>query len=435
MNAGLSTKNAPSPNIVLPHYAFGAIAFVIASVMIFFASDNLAAGFVGPKILALTHTLVLSWISVIIFGALYQLIPVVMEVKLYSEKLAVLSFVSITLGSTLMIISFWNNYIANNLYIMIGGSLVIFSIILFVINALGSSIKSNVRTIENTFIISSVIWLLITVVFGFFIILNASGNYIQKTNIELLKIHFVFGVLGWFMMLVIGVASILMPMFFISHKLKKIYLKTAFLLTNTGIITLTISLYIAPKTIFIIVPSLMIFAGFVLFIKYNYDAYKKRLRRKLDIGMKLSVLAFVIFMLSLISGIATIFAPDYYSNLSSNFNVLTGVLIITGFLTALILGQMYKTLPFIVWLQKYQDKVGKFKIPLPNDLYSEKIADTHYYTYLIALISLFTGVILSISLIIKVASLFFVITALLYSYNTFKIILHKEKTEPLNTNK
>ena len=85
MNAGLSTKNAPSPSVVLPHYAAGAIFFLIASILLLFASEDLTRSYIGSKVLGITHILILGWITVIIFGALYQLIPVVMEVKLFSE--------------------------------------------------------------------------------------------------------------------------------------------------------------------------------------------------------------------------------------------------------------------------------------------------------------------------------------------------------------
>ena len=54
-------------------------------------------------------------------------------------------------------------------------------------------------------------------------------------------------------------------------------------------------------------------------------------------------------------------------------NMLYGMSILLGFITSLILGQAYKTLPFIIWLQRYQKLVGKVKTPLPKDLYSEKI--------------------------------------------------------------
>jgi len=400
----------------------------------FFASDSLSISYIGPKILGLIHILILSWITVIIFGALYQLIPVVMEVKLYSEILAYMSFGLTSIGSLLMTYSFWNNYIGNNYIIMVGGIMVILATILFAVNTIKSALKSTVKSIENKFITTSIIWLLLTVLLGFFIILNTNYGFVNKSNIDLLKIHFLFGTVGWFMMLVIGVASTLMPMFFISHKLNKSYLKYAYYLININLILISFLLYFIPNILILFIVGTLIITGFLFFIKYNFDAYKKRLRRNLDIGMKLSVLAFLLLFFALILAFAVMLSSKLIPNYSVNIYLIFGSLIILGFLTTLILGQMYKTLPFIVWLQKYQDKVGKYKIPLPNDLYSEKIADLHYYSYVMAIVSLIFGLIISVSLIIKIASVFFFITAVLYAYNTFKIIFHKENIEPLNNN-
>jgi len=433
MNAGLSTKNAPSPKVVLPHYAFGAIAFIIASVMMFLAAGNLSLTYIGPQILGLTHILVLSWITIVIFGALYQLIPVVMELKLYSEKLALASFFLFSIGSLMLAFSFWNNYIAYLIFIKIGGTIVIIAVFLFAINIFKTALKSTIKTIENKFIVTSVIWLLLTVLLGLFIILNSKYGYVDKTNIDLLKIHFQFGIVGWFLMLVIGVSSTLMPMFFISHKLNKNYLKYAYFLINGSIVILVGLLYFFNNVYLFLVVSLFLVSGFGFFIKYNYDAYKKRLRKKLDIGMKASVLAFVILFFALIFAVLVVISGEFLTHYSGTIKLASGTLIILGFLTSLILGQMYKTLPFIVWLQKYQDKVGKFKTPLPNDLYSEKVANIHYYTYLVALISLLIGILFSLKVVIQVAAVAFFITACLFAFNTFKIILHKEDIKPLKS--
>jgi hypothetical protein len=92
---------------------------------------------------------------------------------------------------------------------------------------------------------------------------------------------------------------------------------------------------------------------------------------------------------------------------------------------------MYKTLPFIVWLQKYQSKVGKFKTPMPADMYSDKVANAHFYSYIVAILFLFAGFLTQMPMLIKFSSIAFTITALLYSYNTFVIIFHKQKLEEI----
>ena len=431
MKAGLSTKNAPSPKVVIPHYIFGAIAFMVASILMFIAAGDLTLTYIGPHILGLTHVIVLSWITVIIFGALYQLIPVVMELKLYSEKLALASLIFMVIGSPMLVFSFWNNYILYNVLMQAGGTFVIIAVILFAINTIKTALKSTVKTIENKFIVTSIIWLLLTVILGFFIVLNSKYGYIDKSNIDLLKIHFQFGIIGWFLMLVIGVSSTLMPMFFIAHKLKTSYLKYAYYLINGGIIILVILLYFFKNMYLFLFFGITVISGFAFFIKYNYDAYKKRLRKKLDVGMKISVLAFAILFFTLIFAILTIISGEFLKQYSGNIKLAFGALITLGFLSSLILGQMYKTLPFIVWLQKYQDKVGKFKTPLPNDLFSEKIANIHYYTYIVSILSLLIGILSSQKNIIQFAAIAFFITASLFAFNTFKIILHKEDIKPL----
>jgi len=428
---GLSTKNAPSPNVVLPHYALGAVAFIIASVLLFFAANDLSISYLGPKVLSIVHILILGWVTMIIFGALYQLIPVVMEIKLYSEGLAYASLVSLTIGTILMTWGFWDTYTAPTIIKHIGGTFLILSVLFFVYNVLMSARKTVNKTIENKFIVTSAFWLLATVLFGIFILFNVSYQWTSTSSMDLLKIHVLMGMVGWFMLLIIGVASTLMPMFFIAHQLNKKCLDRSYILVNIGLVAGIVLLYLFPNTAWISIFGLPIFMGMAMFFKYNLSAYKKRLRKKLDIGMKLSVLAFIIFVVAVILGISTIIISDIYSDFNSKIYLAFGASLLFGFFTILILGQMYKTLPFIVWLQKYQDKVGKFTIPLPNDLYSEKVADAHYYTVAIAIISLLTGLLLSQVIIIQIGAAFFVLTGLLYAYNTFMIILHKEDLKPL----
>jgi hypothetical protein len=431
MNSGLSTKNAPSASVVLPHYIYGAIAFFVAAIMMYFSAGNLVSSFIGPQLLGLTHMLILGWITMIIFGALYQLIPVVMEVKLYSENMTYVSFAGLGIGNIILVSGFWQNYTSPTMFSIIGGSLIVLAVIVFVMNALLTAKTSPVKSTENNFIIASIFWLFITVVFGLFILLNNSYQFISISPIDLLKAHASIGLIGWFMMLVMGVASTLLPMFFIVHNLNKKFINASFYTTNIGLILLVISILFNISFWFTFIAIITVFTGIFLFVRYNYDAYKRRLRKKLDIGMKLSVASFIMLAVSIFSGLMMLISPFFFSQLSIPFSIIFGFSLVLGFYTSLILGQMYKTLPFIVWLVKYQDKVGKFKTPLPADLYSEKVANAHYYTFIISSVLAITGILISNQLLIQLASVAYAITALLFLYNTLKIILHKENLKPL----
>ena len=91
------------------------------------------------------------------------------------------------------------------------------------------------------------------------------------------------------------------------------------------------------------------------------------------------------------------------------------------------MGQTYKTLPFIIWLKIYRGHVGKIKIPLPKELYSETIAIAQRWVFNSGFIVVIGGILLSEKDVIKFGCLFLILATLLYNFNLFKIIFHKQK--------
>lgn len=429
MQAGLSTKNAPSPSVVLPHYAFGAIAFLVACILLFFIAPDLTRHYLSPRLFTLTHILVLGWISIVIFGALYQLIPVVMEVRLYSEKLAITTFILFGAGLIILSVSFWNFTFTRSIGLEAGGYMIVAGVLLFTINIITTAAKTERKTIENTFIITSILWLLLTVIVGIIMVLNFEFHFISVSHLQLLKMHAHIGFVGWFLLLVIGVGGKLMPMFLIVHKLPGKLLVYSYYLINGGLLLLSVGYYYFPEMWFLTLSGLLIMLGIIAFLRFNYIAFSKRIRKKLDIGLKLSATAFIMLAICVLLGVLAVISPDFVATIQTRLEIIYGVLIIFGFLTALVLGQTYKTLPFIIWLKKYQSKIGKSKVPLPMELYSDKVAHYHFYTYVAGIIILIAGIVVNSIILIKAGAVLLVITAIMYNYNVFKIILHKERKQ------
>jgi cbb3-type cytochrome oxidase subunit 1 len=70
----------------------------------------LASYHYNQNVIALTHLFVLGWICSIVMGAMYQLVPVALETKLYSEGLARWQFAFHLVGFIGMVWMFraWN---------------------------------------------------------------------------------------------------------------------------------------------------------------------------------------------------------------------------------------------------------------------------------------------------------------------------------------
>ena len=391
--------------------------------MLVLSGAGLLEVYFNTKLIAITHMAILGWATMIIFGALYQLIPVVFETALFSEKLAKITFWMTAFSAVFLSYSFW---VASFSMLLPYASVCMFvSLLLFVINVLLSYRKSEIKNWSSKFVIAAIIWLLATELLGTLIALNFKFNFLTETHIHYLKIHATIGLIGWFLLLIIGVGSTLIPMFLISHQLNHNKLKASFYLINVGLLGIAINWFLVNSSILLGICWLMVAIGVLFFVSFIYDSYKKRMRKKLDIGMRYSMLAVASVLLPIVISSVLILGVDVEYELLSRIIVFYGFSILFGFITTLILGQTYKTLPFIIWLEKYKKLVGKTKTPLPRELYSEKIASIQFYLYLGFIITMPIGILLNNLLLVKAGSIALLVVAILYNINILKIILHK----------
>lgn len=426
MQVGLSTKNAPSIWVVVPHFLIGTVSFLLASIFLLFNYEDLLGYHISGTVLSVVHLMILGWVSMIIFGALYQLIPVVMQIKLYSEKLAITTLGSLVIGLFFLIAAFlgYKFQLTNNF--IVGGSLVIFAIILFAFNTLKSALLSKEKSISKYYIMASAIYLLLTVLLGLFTVINLSYSLLPVAHTEFMKTHLVLGLVGWFLMLVIGVAAKLMPMFLIVHRTKESLLKWGFYLINAGVLIIFLATFITQTPEFVdAISFILIFAGVVMFLLFNYDVFSHRMRRRLDIGMKLSAIGLIIFATTILSFIATYFGNSVLGLPVGRIEIISGLLLIYGFFTGLILGQTYKTLPFIIWLYYYQALVGKQKVPLVAELYSNKLATIHMYSFVLSIVLFLVGLLFSVKIALLLGAIAMTFTSLVYGVNVYKMIFHR----------
>ncbi len=413
-------KKAPSASVVIPHYLFGAVSFLVCSVLIVFSTDAFSGHYFHPKLLSITHLMALGWGSMIIFGALYQLLPVILDTPLYNESLAKITFGIFAAGSIYLAFSFWNFYVG--IHIQIASCLILTAFILFTFNIIQTARNIPKWPIEADFIVTSTVWLLLTGIVGILMAFNFRYAFLPKSHLLFLKIHAHLGIAGWFVLLIIGVASKLIPMFLLSHQLNKKKLSYSYYFINIGLIALSADLFFYEGSRLLTIYAGSILTGILFFITYLFDAFKERARKKLDVGLKHSFLAFIIFLLPLFLGVIFSIKSSTNGETLQQVYLIYGIAIFFGFITSLILGQTFKTLPFIVWLYKYQKRAGKEKIPLPKDLYSEKLATLQFIVYIIALITTIAGVLLNRMPLARTGAVLLLLTAILYNLNVFKIV-------------
>jgi hypothetical protein len=409
--------------IILAHYISSAIFFLIVSVLLMFSSDAFIGHYFHPKTLAITHLTTLGWVTFIMMGSLYQLIPVITNKKIYSSVLAFMVYLLMLIGTILLSISFWIFDIG--FIIETAACFLFLGITLFLINILLTMKDSKEKNIEIDFIQASMFWFWLTAFIGSLLAFNFRFTFLPKEHLYYLKVHAHIGLIGWFLCLIIGVASKLIPMFLLSGKLNTKILTYSFYLINLGLLGFIIDALFFNGMNRVIVYIIIIFFALLLFLSYIANAFKTRARKKLDINLKYTFISFFLIFIPIILWVIS--KIGLISNKGIEQQISTAIVysLLFGFITFLILGQSFKNLAFIVWLKKYQEISGKGKTPLPKDLYSEKIATVQLYIYVISFFIILSGIILSNPLSVKIGAVFLMTCAVIYNINMFKIISHK----------
>ncbi len=162
----------------------------------------------------------------------------------------------------------------------------------------------------------------------------------------------------------------------------------------------------------------MIFIGIVLYLIQIFIIFKKRIRKKLDIGLKFSAVAFFIMTLSALLNFSFLFF-DYER--ITNLTLVYGFIVLFGYISFLIVGQMYKIVPFLVWYHKYSSKVGLEKVPMLKDMFNEKLAEIQFYLMNIGLAILIPSLLFQFQVLVFVAFLIFLFSSFLFGYNMITI--------------
>ncbi len=409
--------------VVLPFYGYAALSFLVATILMFSNTAIFTQHYFHPHTLAITHTMALGWGTMIILGASHQLFPVLIEGKLYSNLLAYLSFIFAAMGIPMLVFAFYKfdmGWIATT-----GATFINLAIASFLVNLWLSMSSDKTQNVYTVFAFTAVLWLFTTTLLGLLLIWNFTLHLFSKDSVHYLSLHAHLGIIGWFLIMIIGVGSRLIPMFLISKYENKKQLWWVYALINIGLMSLIVLFFLASNPRLYFIPFTLIGLGVGLFGKYIYWSFVQRIRKKVDTQVKISILsvAFILLSIMVLGVVITLYATAADTQLI----LLYGFTIFFGWITTIILGMTFKTLPFIIWNKVYSNIAGLGKTPNPKDLFSDSVFLANGIAYLLGYVAFSMGIIQSNVLVLNVGTIFLLISAVLYNFNIFKILFHKAK--------
>ncbi len=404
----------PRKDAVLPYYFMAACCFFLVSLLCVYSASAFTGHYFQPKLLAITHLAILGWACSVIFGASNQLVPVICENKLYNDKRPIFTAFLLLTGIILLVSSFW--FFKLNTIAFTGASLIIIAFILHAYNIFKTA-QGGKESIVSDFIVTAHWWLIATAALGLLFLLNLRYAFLSGEHLYYLRFHAGIGLSGWFLMLIMGVSAKLVPMFVLSRVEKKKQLSVAYYFLNAGILIYIINLTFIRLNWLNTLTLLCVMTGIIFYFYYILHCLKSALRKKMDIPMRFSILAIgmlaVPFLFLLIL---------YLSDNPVSVKLFNAVLFSFwgGFLSLLIMGQTFKTLPFIVWM--HMNKPGELPELLPKDLYREKWLREMMLFYLTGFVLFLSGILMSSLPLLYIGSVLMSIAALAYLIYVSSII-------------
>ncbi|MBS1738617.1 MAG: cytochrome C oxidase subunit I [Bacteroidetes bacterium] len=408
--------------VVLPFYFYAALCFLFASILLIFSSAAFTQHYFHPYTLTVTHAMALGWGTMIILGASHQLVPVLIEGALFSDFLAYCSFIAAALGIPLLLYGFY--HFDFSVFTKAGAILINLAIIFYLVNLAVSMARSKKENVHAIFVFTAALWLLITTLLGLLLLYNFTSNILSNDSLYYLPVHAHIGVIGWFLLMVMGVGSRLIPLFLISKYHNEKLLWWIFILINLALIIFIFNFLFSfyPVINFFCVGAIALAIG--LFGYYCRKAYQQRLRRKVDGQLRISLLSIAFMVIPVVLSIVLIILSFYF--VENNSVVLAyGFCIFFGWITAIILGMTFKTLPFILWNRTYHHRSAVQKTPNPKDLFNSRVFNMMAVAYLIGFVVFLIGIFGGFIYVLQVGAVCIFLSAILFNLNIFKMVIHK----------
>ncbi len=408
----VSQDYAPPFKLIAPYFIIGAIFFLISSFFIFTIEVNNLT-YLDSKILAWVHILLLGFIMMIIFGAMAQLIPVTLEVGHFSVEFYYIIWPLLLIGTVLMAIGFFSYAIL----LPFGGTVVLISMFIFLLETFLTikRVEKFNNIIKSLFV--SNIFLLLGIIIGIILALGFSGVIVIDI-INLLKAHIYLLIGGYITITIMALSLVLLPMFGLSHNFSQKPLNFAVIIMSIGVSFVLISSILKISSISYF-GYLLSTTSLGFYLYQIYLIYRTRARKENDIYILNLFVSFATLFLSIICAIL------YFLSNYQGFLLSSGWLFFMGFFSFLIIGHLYKIVPFLVWFEYFSPLVGKQKVPMLADLIPVNASKLQFCFTFIGTIFITFGLLFSNDNLFKAGASFLTIGAIFLLKNLIYMIRYR----------
>lgn len=381
---GPPTPASGALSLAAEHFAASMLFLLAGTLGLVWIAPELAAGrYPSPHVAGVTHLFTLGWITTTIFGALCQLLPVALGAPLRSERLGHASFWIFVPGVALFAAGVMTSTLALD---HAGIALVALGILLVAANVGSSLPRARMRDATWAAIPVALFFLLSTLVLGVVLLHNLHTGFIAALRLRVLAAHLHLALLGWVLIMIVGVSHRLLPMFLLAHGANTRWTARALMLLAPGVAVLVVGLA-TDSTWARWAGVVLVEGGVACFLTQALCFYRKRIRRKIDVGMQFVRIALGFLVASAVLGPLTLAAGAAHTRLATAY-ITVGLL---GGIVLYVSGFFYKIVPLLAWTTRFRGRMGKGPVPTVAQLYSARVAQIQLVAMTLGVVGLAGG--------------------------------------------
>ncbi|MEQ8451401.1 MAG: hypothetical protein RIB97_17160 [Nitratireductor sp.] len=378
----------------MSYFAVALVALLAGEVLMTAGYGFPSAPLRAPETLVVVHVVAIGWLSLLLCGALFQFVPVLIARPLHSNTLPLPALVLLLAGLGALLAGFLQ--LAGTLdpappLLPVAATLLAGGFALALYDLARTLWPARPLPLPARFVTVALFFLATTVtlgtLFSFALTTGLGSQPLLAIAGAGLPLHVVAGLAGWLTLAAIGVSYRLLAMFMLAPELEGTRSRAVFWTGTAGLALAVLGGLAALAFDAALAPALVGggILGLVALVLYGADIvhlYRARKRRIIELNSQMAVFAFAALAVAAALAVTLI----VLGRLSEQVGALV-FLIAFGWLTGLGLAKLYKIVAFLTWLECYGPALGRAATPRVQDLVVEARARTWFLLYYLAVAS------------------------------------------------
>lgn len=341
----------------------------------------------APESLVVIHLFAIGWLGLLFAGSLLQFVPVLVSRPLEMPYLSLPVLILMMAGLGLLLTGFLGLADILPLWswtLPLGGAVLALAFAGLLWMVTRTLATARPMPLPAKFVALGCAALVGVAASGLLLTLPLSGltanQYLVDLLLEAAPSHAYLGLVGWMTITAIGVSYRLLTMFLLSPERPRMTSRAVGWLMAVGLAMVAFGTVLAGAGTS---PTATIYAatafGGIAVLIYGLDVhliFRERKRKSAEMNVLASLAA-----VAMLIACFALFGASTMSDLPIDLARPVAYLFVFGWLTGLGLGQLYKIVAFMTWLECYGPVLGRAAVPRVQELVNERRSSTWFLLY------------------------------------------------------